>query len=248
MIFLRDSLCLSAVSLSRQRHDILYFSYCPVTRVLHMTLANWQEFGLEFHLRSSPSAYYGFVNISRPAEYFTACYTVLKRPNKVETAVHGCNLAFSLDSIVSLPRRSTAYHHCLLVSLFLADQIFYRSFADRQYFLLRSFASLCSNGQRYLRARSQRFPPFYVIKMQRMDGNEELIRSIIRSEVRKAISEYFALRLYRVSVSAVIFKSYLAANEVAFLCSLLKLKKLVCFFIVAPLRAPQQLGSNQDQC
>ena len=46
----------------------------------------------------------GFVNISRPAEYFTACYTVLKRPNKVETAVHGCNLAFSLDSIVSLPR------------------------------------------------------------------------------------------------------------------------------------------------
>ena len=38
------------------------------------------------------------------SEYFTACYTVLKRPNKVETAVHGCNLAFSLDYIVSLPR------------------------------------------------------------------------------------------------------------------------------------------------
>ena len=37
-------------------------------------------------------------------QYFTACYTVLKRPNNVETAVHGCNLAFSLDSIVSLPR------------------------------------------------------------------------------------------------------------------------------------------------
>ena len=52
----------------------------------------------------SPSAYSGFVNISRTAEYFTACYTVLKGPNKVETAVHGCNLAFSLDSIVSLPR------------------------------------------------------------------------------------------------------------------------------------------------
>ena len=46
----------------------------------------------------------GFVNVNRPAAYFTACYTVLKRPNKVETAVHGCNLAFSLDSIVSLPR------------------------------------------------------------------------------------------------------------------------------------------------
>ena len=30
--------------------------------------------------------------------------SVLKRPNKVETAVHGCNLAFSLNSIVSLAR------------------------------------------------------------------------------------------------------------------------------------------------
>ena len=33
----------------------------------------------EFHLRSSP------------AEYFIACNTVLKRPNKVERSVHGCN-------------------------------------------------------------------------------------------------------------------------------------------------------------
>ena len=46
----------------------------------------------------------GSVNISQPAAYFTARYTVPKRPYKVETAVHGCNLAFSLDSIVSLPR------------------------------------------------------------------------------------------------------------------------------------------------
>ena len=89
-LFLRDSFCLSAVSLSRQRHDIRDFSYCPLSRVFHVTLANWLRFGFEFHLRSSPTAYSGFVNISRPAEYFTACYTVLKRPNKVETAVHGC--------------------------------------------------------------------------------------------------------------------------------------------------------------
>ena len=104
MIFLRDSLCLSAVSLSRQRHDILDFSYCPLSRALHVTLANWQRFGFEFHLRSSPSAYSGLVNISRTAEYFTAWYTVLKRHNMVEAAVHGCNLGFSLNSIVSLPR------------------------------------------------------------------------------------------------------------------------------------------------
>ena len=49
MIFLRDSLCLSAVSLSRQRHDILDFSYCLLSRVLHVILANWQRFGFEFH-------------------------------------------------------------------------------------------------------------------------------------------------------------------------------------------------------
>ena len=33
MIFLRDSLWLSAVSLSRKQHDILDFSYCPLSRV-----------------------------------------------------------------------------------------------------------------------------------------------------------------------------------------------------------------------
>ena len=75
--------------------------------ILHVTLANWQRFGFEFHLRSSPSAYSGFVNISRPAEYFTACYTVLKKPNKVETAVWlsvwtlscRCQLSISLASL-----------------------------------------------------------------------------------------------------------------------------------------------------
>ena len=59
MIFLRDSLCLYAVSLSRQRHDILDFFYCPSTRILHVTLANLQQFGFEFHLRSSQLALVG---------------------------------------------------------------------------------------------------------------------------------------------------------------------------------------------
>ena len=39
---------------------------------------------------------------------------------------------------------NSALHHCLLVFLFLGDQIFYRSYVDRQHFHLRSFASLCS--------------------------------------------------------------------------------------------------------
>ena len=33
--------------------------------VLHVTLANWQEFGFEFHLRSSPS-YSKYMDISQP--------------------------------------------------------------------------------------------------------------------------------------------------------------------------------------
>ena len=99
------------------------------------------------------------MNISRTAEYFTACYTVLKRPNKVETAVHGCNLAFSLDSIVSLPHYAfyvvSALHHCLLVFLFLADQIFYRSYVDRQHFRLRVLCIISTSPSTLLHF----FPP-----------------------------------------------------------------------------------------
>lgn len=54
---LRHSFCLSAVSLSRQRHNILGFAYYPSSRVLHVILANPQIFGFEFHLRSLPCAF-----------------------------------------------------------------------------------------------------------------------------------------------------------------------------------------------
>ena len=113
-----------------------------------------RRFGSEFHLRSSPSAYSGFVNISRPAEYFTACYTVLKRPNKVETTVHGCNLAFSLDSTVSLPRYWSFLRSISPASLFTSLSIF--GWSDLLQILRRqaafSFAVLCitmfNNGNR----------------------------------------------------------------------------------------------------
>ena len=59
-IFLRDRFCLSAVSLSRQRHDIVDFSCCPLWRVLRVILVNLQNFGFEFHLRSLPSAFSGY--------------------------------------------------------------------------------------------------------------------------------------------------------------------------------------------
>ena len=42
---------------------------------------------------------YKYMNISRPTEYFIACYTVLTRSNKVETAVHGCNCWLSVCTL-----------------------------------------------------------------------------------------------------------------------------------------------------
>ena len=41
---------------------ILDFSCCPLLRILHVTLANWQRFGFEFHLRASPSAFSGYMD------------------------------------------------------------------------------------------------------------------------------------------------------------------------------------------
>ena len=52
----------TALNLSRQRHDILDFSCCPLSRALHVTLANLQRFVFEFHLMSSPSAFSGSVD------------------------------------------------------------------------------------------------------------------------------------------------------------------------------------------
>ena len=72
MIFLRDSLCLSAVTLSRQQHDILDFSL--VTRFA-CDIGNWQDLsfiGGHHHLSEC-------MDISRPAEYFIACYTALSK-------------------------------------------------------------------------------------------------------------------------------------------------------------------------
>ena len=93
-------------SVSRQQHDILDFSYCPLSHVLHVELANGQGFGFEFHLRSSPSAFSGFVNVSRPDDQFTI--NLLHRADETQQGRNSCPrlqfLAFSLDSIMSLPR------------------------------------------------------------------------------------------------------------------------------------------------
>ena len=48
---------LTAVSSSGRWHYTLDFSYCPLSLVVQVTLANLQKFGFEFRLRSSPSAF-----------------------------------------------------------------------------------------------------------------------------------------------------------------------------------------------
>ena len=60
-----------------------------------------------------------YMDISRPADYFIACYTVLMRPNKVETAVHGCKCWLSVWTLsCRFPLGFyvvSALHHCLLL-------------------------------------------------------------------------------------------------------------------------------------
>ena len=100
IFLLRDSFCLSAVSLSRQRHDILDFSYCPLSRVLHETLANWQRFGgFEFQLRSSPSAFSGYM-----ADQSTSwlLHNLLHRADETRQGRNSCpQLQFGLYHVIT---------------------------------------------------------------------------------------------------------------------------------------------------
>ena len=64
---------------------------CSLSLVLHVTLANRQRFGFEFHLTLRSSV----------DDYFITCDTVLTRSDKVETAVHGCNSWLSVWTLSS---------------------------------------------------------------------------------------------------------------------------------------------------
>ena len=83
MYFLRDSFCLSAaVSLLGQRHDILDFAYCPLSRILHVTLANLQTSEFEFHMRSLPCAFSGR-SVNQPvASLLTAATLCWRDPTR----------------------------------------------------------------------------------------------------------------------------------------------------------------------
>ena len=58
-----------------------------------------------------------YMDVSRQAEYFIACYTVLPIPNKVETAVHGCNCWLSVWTLsCRCPvKLFTQYQPCIIV-------------------------------------------------------------------------------------------------------------------------------------
>ena len=103
LILLRDSFCLFTVSLSRQQHDVLDFSCCPLSRVLHVTLANLQKFGFEFHLRSSPSAAFG-----DGRSFNRLLHNLLHSADETQQGRNSCQrvqfLTFSLNSIMSLSR------------------------------------------------------------------------------------------------------------------------------------------------
>ena len=55
------------------------------------------------------------MDISRPAEYFIACYTVLMRPNKVETAVYGCKCWLQFELYHVIARLLAQYQPCIIV-------------------------------------------------------------------------------------------------------------------------------------
>ena len=60
------------------------------------------------------------MDISRPAGSFITCYTVLTRPSKVETAVHGCKSWLSLWALSCrcCVKLSTSYQPCIIVYCF----------------------------------------------------------------------------------------------------------------------------------
>ena len=116
MIFLRDSFCevkwseyfiypcLSTVSLSRQRHDTLYFSCCPLSGV-QVCMWHWpicKDLDLTFIWGHHHMHLVDVRSINRSLPF------LLHRVDETQQGRNSCPrlqfLAFSLDSIMSLSR------------------------------------------------------------------------------------------------------------------------------------------------
>ena len=75
MILLRESLSVRSFLIPAMTRYSGFFQLSLVTRFA-CDIGQLARIWIEFHLGSSPSAFSGFVNVSQPAAYFTACYTV----------------------------------------------------------------------------------------------------------------------------------------------------------------------------
>ena len=145
MILLRNSFCMSARSFSiAARTWYSVFFYCPLSPVLHVTLANWQRFRFEFHLRSSPDLHLvGIVDQLITSLLATPCWRDPTRSKQLSTvAILGFQfgLYHAVAPLSSL--RSISLASLFAIISFFADQI-YRSYVNKQHFRLWSFASLC---------------------------------------------------------------------------------------------------------
>ena len=106
------AVCLSAVTLSRQPRDILDFPIVPCHAFCMWHWPIGKDLDLSFIWGHHHLSEYMYV--SRQAEYFIACCTVLTRPNKGETAVHGCNCWLSVWTLsCRCPVKLFFLHHCL---------------------------------------------------------------------------------------------------------------------------------------
>ena len=97
IIFLRDSLCLSAIFPYRGNDTISWIF--PIVPCHAFCMWHWpigKNLDLSFIWGHHHLAFSGFVEVSRAADRFTTCYTVLAGPSRVETAVHGCNTWLSV--------------------------------------------------------------------------------------------------------------------------------------------------------
>ena len=90
----------------------IFNSCCPLSSVLHVTLANLQKLGFEFHLRSSPSAFNG-CSVDQSVTSLLCC-TVLTSPSTVSVTLAGifqcwqfCESAISFPMAKRLEEEST---------------------------------------------------------------------------------------------------------------------------------------------
>ena len=115
---LRNANCINCII------DILDFSCCLLSYVLHVTWVNLQKFG------------WGFIAIcvkwmiSQSTDYFIFCYTALTRSIWVRTAVHSCNLWLS---VWTLSCRCPLQAFYVVISLLL--------FYSFYFWLIRSFTN-----------------------------------------------------------------------------------------------------------